>query len=329
VTRLSDGQVARLRAACGAADELAGRYRIERELGRGGMGVVYLAFDAQLERRVAIKTLDVAAVDPRLAARLRREAQLVGALEHPGIVPVHDLGFDAEGTPYYVMRYVDGETLEASAATLGGEAARLRLLLRICEPVAFAHARGVVHRDLKPANVMIGRFGEVWVMDFGLATLADPTFAARDADAPSATAGAARLTEAGAALGTPGYRAPEQEERSSEVTRAADIYALGCVLAFLLTGRHPAQRGSLDIASLAAPLRAIARTACAANPAERYGSVTELAADISRYVDAERVSAYDEPWLAGARRWLRRHRFVVALVATYLALRILFALWQR
>jgi serine/threonine protein kinase len=313
MTRLSDQYLERLRTACGPPEKLGGRYRIERELGRGGMGVVYLAFDEQLERRVAIKMLEVTNVDARLAAHLRREAQLLGQLEHPGIVSVHDLGLDADETLYYVMRYVDGRTLEEHATTMGNLTARLRLLLRICEPVAFAHARGIVHRDLKPSNVMIGQFGEVWVMDWGLATFAaqDPT----------------RMTEAGVAVGTPGYRAPEQEQGSGEVTSAADVYALGGLLAFLLTGQHPPLDKPSHLATMPAPVRAIADKARATDPGERYPSVFDLAADLGRYLDGERVSAYDEPWYGAVRRWLVRYQFIVTLILMYLIVRLLVAVW--
>jgi serine/threonine-protein kinase len=292
------------------------------------MGVVYLAFDEQLERRVAIKTLDIANVSAALTARLRREAQLLGQLEHPGIVTVHDFGCDADETHYYVMRYVDGQTLEEYAPSISSVAARLRLLLRICEPVAFAHARGVIHRDLKPSNIMIGRFGEVWVLDWGLA-VTDPAGPTERGESVAAPAPLKRMTQAGTILGTPGYRAPEQEHRCGEITSAVDIFALGAVTAYLLTHRHPEVDASLDLGGVPAPLRAIIRKACAADPLERYASVLEFAGDLGRHLDGERVLSYDEPWFATMRRWVQRYRFVIALLAAYLALRVLLGFWGR
>jgi serine/threonine-protein kinase len=226
------------------------------------------------------------------------------------------------------MRYVDGQTLEEYAPSISSVAARLRLLLRICEPVAFAHARGVIHRDLKPSNIMIGRFGEVWVLDWGLA-VSDPAGATEHGESVAAPAELKRMTQAGAVLGTPGYRAPEQEHRSGEITSAVDIFALGAVTAFLLTHHHPGIDGTLDLGGMPAPLRAIVRKACAADRRERYASVLEFAGDLGRHLDSERVLSYDEPWFATLQRWIQRYRFVIALLLGYLVLRVLLALWER
>jgi serine/threonine-protein kinase len=167
-----------------------------RELGRGGMGVVYEVRDVDLDRSVAMKVMD---------AEWRGEARIIAALEHPGIVPVHDSGTLADGRFYYTMKLVRGERLDAWAQQPHALSERLRLLARICEPVAFAHANGGVHRDLKPENVMVGEFGAVLVMDWGVATIA----------------------------GTPGYMPPE-ETRDAR----SDVFALGALLSFLLGGER-------------------------------------------------------------------------------------------
>ena len=149
----------------GAMPDLEGTpYRLEEEIGRGGMGIVYRALDTRLERRVALKVVPPGAS----VERIRREARVLAQLEHPGIVPVHDVGDLADGRVFYTMKLVAGAGLEAWLAAGPALADRLRVFERACEPVAFAHARGIVHRDLKPQNVMIGAFGEVLVMDWGV-----------------------------------------------------------------------------------------------------------------------------------------------------------------
>ena len=160
------------------------RYTLVREIARGGMGIVYEAIDRELNRRVAIK---VAGTQSRI------EAELIAGLEHPGIIPIHDAGVLPDGRAFYVMKLVRGSTL---SETPHGVAEAVRLCVRISEPVAFAHARGVVHRDLKPSNIMLGEFGEVLVMDWGVAV-----------------------------AGTPGYMAPEEER-----TPRSDVFALGVLL---------------------------------------------------------------------------------------------------
>jgi serine/threonine protein kinase len=189
---LSDEVVARLRDITEQPELDGTRYELVRELGRGGIGIVYEVRDRELERHVAMKVMD---------AEWRGEARVIAALEHPGIVPVHDAGVLPDGRSYYTMKLVRGMRLDAWLAARHPLTERLRLFVRICEPVAFAHANGVVHRDLKPENVMVGEFGAVLVMDWGVATIA----------------------------GTPGYMAPE-------TTRDArsDVYALGALLRFVI-----------------------------------------------------------------------------------------------
>ncbi len=169
---ISDNAIRRLQHAADLPDLSGTKYAIRETLGRGGMGVVYLAEDTELQREVALKVLRGPTLDADATRRMLREARIIARLEHPGIVPIHDAGTLPDGRPFYVMKLVRGRRLDEPR---NGEAAelaeRLRLFERICETVAFAHAHGVVHRDLKPQNVMVGAFGEVLVLDWGVAKL--------------------------------------------------------------------------------------------------------------------------------------------------------------
>src|SRR5690242_17619500 len=164
---LGDGTVDRLQANMQVPDLTGTRYRPIRFLDSGGMAEIWLAEDTVLQRHVALKVLD-ANDSAELASRLLREAHILAALEHPGIVPIHDTGTLADGRVFCCMKYVQGLRLDDFLTRVPALADRLRLLLRIAEPVAFAHSRGIIHRDLKPENVMVGPFGEVLVMDWGL-----------------------------------------------------------------------------------------------------------------------------------------------------------------
>ena len=167
---LSDAAVARLRLVATWPEFSSGRYTVAEEIGRGGMGTVYLAHDTELGREVAIKVPHVA-VSSTLEQRLQTEARVLARLEHPGIVPIHDVGRLADGRLFYVMKRVHGQTLRDYLLEAPDLPETLRIFERICEPVAFAHAHGCIHRDLKPENVMVGEFGEVMVMDWGVARM--------------------------------------------------------------------------------------------------------------------------------------------------------------
>jgi eukaryotic-like serine/threonine-protein kinase len=204
---ISDAALAHLRQVTAWPDLSNTRYTVLEEVGRGGMGVVYRARDESLRRDVAIKVINAAGVHATLAERLEREAVVLAGLEHPGIVPVHDTGMLADGRPFYVMKLVRGKSLREHLGNVERLDERLRVFERICEPVAFAHARGVVHRDLKPENVMVGSFGEDLVMDWGVARGADPGLIESGShplpnDRPGATRG---LTQAGTIIGTPEF----------------------------------------------------------------------------------------------------------------------------
>jgi len=301
---LSDRTVAHLRAQADPAPAID-RYDVHEEIGRGGMGVVYRAVDRELGRDVAIKVLAASTVG--MGERLRQEARILGQLEHPGILPIHDIGTLADGRLFYVMKLVRGERLDRFAARNVSIAERLRILDRLCDAVAFAHARFVIHRDLKPENVMIGAFGEVLVLDWGVAKI-------REDLSPAVTAARGSAgTQHGTVLGTPGYMAPEQAAGDAGVDQRADVYAIGALLTFLVPDPPRA-------------LKAIASRACQPDPDRRYPSVEALAADLTRYAAGLPVDAYREGLLERARRVARRHRTPILLVAAYLLMRIILLL---
>ena len=313
MSRLDDAALARLRQSVREPDLSGTRYRLAGVAGSGGMGTVYVVLDTELGRRVALKVLDLE--DPEAEARLRREAEVLARLEHPGIVPVHDVGRLGDGRAFYTMKLVEGERLDQSAARLS-LAERLRVFLRIAEAVAFAHARGVLHRDLKPQNVMIGPFGEVLVLDWGLAkVLAAP---AGPAGPPLPWRRGKGQTGEGAVLGTPGFMAPEQEAgESATVDARADVFSLGALLQSLLPARP------------AAPLQAIARKALSPRPEDRYATVAEMAADVDRFLEGAPVSAYPEDFLRKALRVLSRHRVAAGILAAYVVGRGLILLFTH
>jgi len=314
VSRVDDAALLRLRQSMREPDLSGTRYQLEGVAGAGGMGTVYAVLDTELGRRVALKVLDVH--DPEVEARLRREAEVLARLEHPGIVPVHDVGRLGDGRAFYTMKLVQGERLDRYAARDPSSPSLLRVFLRIAEAVAFAHARGVLHRDLKPQNVMIGPFGEVLVLDWGLAkVLSDP---AASAAAPVQRGRAPGDTEAGAVLGTPGFMAPEQAAGQSGTADArADVFSLGALLQSLLPPAPPA------------PLQAIARKAMSARPEDRYATAAEMAGDVERFLEGAPVSAYPENFLRKALRLAARHRVAAGILAAYLVGRGLILLFTH
>src|SRR5437016_7121764 len=302
---LSDRALERLRDAADLPDLSGTHYRLLERVARGGMGVVYAAEDERLQRRVALKVLDLPGTAGDLANRLIREARVLARLEHPGIVPVHDVGTLADGRAYYTMKWVQGDRLDRHLARAAPLAERLRLFLRIADPVAFAHARGVLHRDLKPENVMVGSFGEVLVMDWGLAKVLG-----------DAESGPARSTGESAVLGTPGFMSPEQRAGSSAALDArTDVYSLGALLEWMSGATAPA------------PLHAICGKATAARREDRYPDVRSLAADVAGFLDGEAVSAWSEGPIRRVLRLVRRHRVAAGIVLAYLAGPALIFLW--
>jgi serine/threonine protein kinase len=323
VTGLSDAALGRLREAAEWPDFDGTRYEIVARVGSGGMGTVYRARDRELDREVALKVLRFA--DPESTARMIQEARVIARLEHPGIVPIHDVGHLADGRVFYAMKLVAGERLDQLAARGELLTVRLRAFERVCEAVAFAHAHAVIHRDLKPENVMVGRFGEVLVMDWGLAKR--ETEPDRMIDACRVATGVA--TDHGAVLGTPGYMAPEQARAGASVDTRSDVYGLGALLHFLLVGVPPpppplpSARLGKDVPPA---IEAVCRKALAVDPAGRYQTVRELAGDVGSFLAGEAVRAYPEGAIARGARVAVKHRVAIGLVGAYVSVRVLLLL---
>ncbi|QSB01093.1 protein kinase [Methylomonas sp. EFPC1] len=318
-------------------------YSLRGAVGVGGGGQVLLGFDERIGREVAIKELlDQAANDDvELSARFLREARITGRLEHPGIVPVYDLGTKQSGAPYYVMRLVRGDTLAKALKACNDEvlaehalSRRLGLLDRlidVCEAVAYAHSKGVIHRDIKPGNIVLGPFGETIVLDWGLAKVENEAdLAPLISAAPKQVADDADLTRIGDILGTPAYMAPEQANPDfGAVDTRSDVFALGCILYYLLAG-HPPLSGSADeilaqLSSLAPmpsardpklpmppELIAICDKALSKDKSLRFPNAAALADELRAYRDGRLVSAYAYSRGELLRRFIARNKVVLA-----------------
>lgn len=356
MTSLSDDTLDHLRAILPGGAE--GRYRLGPPLGKGGMGVVYEAFDRDLEREVALKVLAAPAPDASEEERLRREARILARLEHPGIVPVHDVGRLDDGRLFYVMKRVRGRRLDEATSIARPLRERLGLIERAAEAVAFAHGHGVLHRDVKPANIMVGEFGEVLVLDWGVAgeardgsrgpapfrgaTAAGVVDAVPPSSVTASSAAAApssvgvppsSVTATGTVLGTPGWMSPEQAAGDvARLSPATDVWGLGATLHWLLVGHPPEGGGTPARASeKQAPkrLQAIVRKALAATPEERYVDADAFLRDLKAFRDDGRVAAYRESPLDRVGRFVRRYRTPILLIATYVLARILIYLYGR
>jgi WD40 repeat protein/serine/threonine protein kinase len=355
---------------------LAGsRYDIKQEVASGGMGTILRVWDEDLRRNLAMKVMHgrgsgssvgsdsgSGEVDPERLGRFLEEAQITGQLDHPGVVPVHDLGIDAKGRCYFTMRFVRGRELKevfdlARASEEGWTRSKvLGVVLKVCEAMAYAHSKGVVHRDLKPSNVMVGRFGETYVMDWGLARVVgrrdshDLRLKPRSEDASALSLvrtvrkdestqnpDSPLVTMDGDVIGTPSYMAPEQARgKLEEVGPRSDVYSLGAMLYYMLTGEapyvKPGERLSphtvlsrvLDapptpIAKLSPhepeELIAIVEKAMARDAEQRYGSMLEVADDIQAFLENRVVRAYERGSLAEFKKWVVRNKGMAAGIA--------------
>jgi CRP-like cAMP-binding protein/tRNA A-37 threonylcarbamoyl transferase component Bud32 len=281
-----------------------GRFEDEGEIARGGAGEVHSIVDKTLLRRCAMKVLTSRAkIDPEHRQRFIEEAQITAQLDHPHIVPIHELGLTKDRDVYFTMKLVEGETLGAlldaridEVRQIDWVAGFVDILVKVCDAVAYAHSRGVVHRDLKPSNIMVGTFGQVYVMDWGIAKILD----GRSELLVQRDAARQQLDVKGHWLGTAEYMSPEQAHGDHEATnQRSDIFGLGAVLYEVLTGRAPYEQDEY-FARLAAarnvnitppelmPMAArmpkglsrIAMKAMAADPAQRYQTATELRDDL-------------------------------------------------
>jgi serine/threonine-protein kinase len=327
-----------------------GRYTLTREHAIGGIGRVWLARDTDLGRNVALKEIRPDRVDnPQFWLRFQEEATITGQLEHPGIVPVYELVRGTrEQRPFYTMRFIGGRTLSEACKRYhrrqaAGQAERIELhqllsaFVSVCQAIGYAHSRGVIHRDLKGPNVILGDFGEVVVLDWGLAKVVDcpedtsatpPVTLPRQEDREE--------TQVGQVLGTPSYMSPEQAEgRFDLIDRRSDVYGLGAILYEILTGRppftgahnrdilhqviHDAPLPPRSLVSSTPPaLQAVCLKALAKKPDERYASASDLAQEVQKFLADEPVSAYKEPVRARLGRWGRRHRVLTTSAAALL-----------
>lgn len=320
------------------------RYKVGEEIGRGGMGVVAKAEDTELSRPVAIKRLrlkhvpDSSNVPVQVVSYFVEEARITGQLDHPAIVPVHELGIDQTGELYFVMKYVNGTSLDkvldarrqgATEPSLDG---LLKIMVRVCEAVGYAHERRVVHRDLKPHNIMVGKHGKVYVMDWGIARVLDKSnsdlgttelqSARRDLRAVDPDSDELSRNAPGSLF----YMSPEHASGNVDlVAKEADSYALGVILYQIVSGIVPyadltprdegewkrmiASGKFTPITELVPKLRpelaAIINRALSLDPAQRYPSAAELGADLDAYLDGGRVRAYESGADAVYRRLLK------------------------
>lgn len=375
---VSGGKTAGMLGRLGSHATASARYRVKGEIARGGMGVILEVWDEDLRRRLAMKvaleggeqgsTASADKLDPRVLSRFLEEAQVTGQLEHPGIVPVHELGLGENGEVFFTMRLVRGRDLKHvfglvdEARENWTRTRAIEVLLKVCDAMAYAHSKGVLHRDLKPANVMVGRFGEVYVMDWGLVRVRGhedrhdvrinepPTGSVlieshRREDA-SGESGTELYTMDGDVIGTPSYMAPEQARGLLDLLdERADVYSVGAMLYRLLAGGAPyatrggESRGILAILNdllegppdplekivpgLPPELVAICEKAMARKPANRYEDMRSLADDLRAFLEHRVVGAYETGAIAEARKWVTRNRpLAAALAAGVLALAI-------
>lgn len=335
------------------------RYQILRPHAKGGLGQIYLAEDKELHRHVAFKEIQPQYAHDRFSReRFVVEAEITGGLEHPGIVPVYGLGTYSDGRPFYAMRFVDGDNLKQAiehfhrtkwASTAEQRVAFRKLLQRfidVCNAIAYAHSRGILHRDLKPGNVMLGRYGETLVVDWGLAKAMGNHFSVAGSNGNESTllphsASGSHVTLDGSVLGTPAYMSPEQAEgKLDELGPATDIYGLGTILYVLLTGVPPYDGASGDVLPkvkrgehakprevsprIPAALDAICCKAMATRADARYVSALKLAEDAENWLADEPVSAYQEPFYERMGRLARRRRMMVAAVGSFLLAVVVF-----
>lgn len=343
------------------------RYLVEGEIARGGMGVVHRAIDRDARRRVALKVMRESNAGPsqartpgsdaRTLGRFLEEAQVTSQLDHPGIVPVHEIGIDPVGRVYFTMKLVKGEDFQRiieriEAGEEGWSLTRgVAVLLRVCEAMSYAHAKGVLHRDLKPSNLMVGRYGEAYVMDWGLARVvgrddrrdlrivppsAESVIRSERNEALDGTPDSPLITMDGDVVGTPAYMPPEQAfGQLDQMGPASDVYAMGAILYHLLTGRIPyvpfgarlnaraiharvMQGPPESVAELRprapAELIAICEKAMARGAEDRYCDMAELATDLRAFLERRVVSAYETGLLAQLRKLVSRNRVAAVLL---------------
>ena len=355
------------------------RYEAKREIARGGMGAIIEVWDGELRRTLAMKVVltsrqpssddsDSEGLLERRLSRFLEEAQITGQLDHPGIVPVHDIGIDGQGRVYFTMQLIDGLDLrrvfELARLQKDGwtEKRVVSVMIRVCEAMAFAHSKGVVHRDLKPANIMVGRFGEAYVMDWGLAKVLGREDAhdiriaeekkqeesrrvKTDRSDSDTGTDAALKTMDGDVVGTPAYMAPEQARgKLEEISLQSDVYSMGAMLYHLLSGHMPYEplgekvpaHTILEAVRNAPPwplrqlnpdvdseLGAICEKAMSREAPQRYGDMMALAGDLTAWVEGRGVGAYTTGVLYETRKWIARNKTASSALGALLGLILL------
>jgi eukaryotic-like serine/threonine-protein kinase len=339
---LPSSTIDHLRKVLGPPDLSGTKYRHIEKIASGGMGEVFLVEDRSLKRKVALKVVHGHISSKEFTRRLSREAEIIARLEHPGIVPIHDVGTLADGRSFYTMKYVQGQRLDEFVPSSPSLSDLLRVFQRICEAVSFAHSHGVIHRDLKPENIMVGQFGEVLVMDWGVAKVVgqeqdqDRSFVP-GSEPPSIDSSG---TQPGTIVGTLAYMSPEQAAgKSNSVGTETDIYSLGAILYFILTGRPPFDIGTAEEIrrkiletsptpprrlnpKVSRTIEAITFKAMARAAEARYTSAQLLSADVAQFLDGLPVSAYRENPLELLDRWVNRNRFLILLILAYILVRL-------
>ena len=330
------------------------RFRVLRPHAKGGLGKVSVALDQELNREVAIKEIQQRYADSdENRARFVAEAEVTGGLEHPGIVPVYGLGTYSSGRPFYAMRLIRGDSMKEATDRFFDQSAShdpdyqgvefrklMGRFIDVCNAIAYAHSRGVLHRDLKPGNIMLGKYGETLVVDWGLSKLIGREELEVKSDEPTLqirSGSSSSVTQMGSTVGTPAFMSPEQAAgRLDALSPQSDVYSLGATMYCLLTGERSVddthvgkvlkrvQRGDFSKpsqrrASVPAPLEAVCLKAMALRPEDRYTSPNELAEDVESWLADEPVSVYRDPVSVRLGRWGRRNQSLVAGVAAAVA----------
>lgn len=305
------------------------RYQVMDLICEGGMGQIFKAFDSKTDRYVAYKSVKDKATY-QFELRFRYEAEVTARLEHPNIMPVYDIGQDENGKPFYTMKLLKGKTLEEYLKNNRPQKELIDLLIKVCDAMAYAHKNNIIHRDLKPENIIIGEYGEVLVLDWGIAKVLDsPEQFIENEELINLSS---ELTQCGAVMGTPCYMSPEQTENAENSDKRSDIYSLGAIFYKMLTGKEPftgknaeeiiqnVKNGAIQSPEENVPASALAvcKKAMSLNPQERYHSVEEMSSELKKLQGGFNVSAENAGLLKTLMTTLKRHKTVTGLTALFL-----------